>query len=246
MTKIAIIGGTGLTQLDGLQITKTETITTPYGSPSAPLTIGKMADTEVVFLPRHGDKHTIPPHKINYRANIHALKEAGVTTIYAVAAVGGITSNMQPQVIMIPDQVIDYSWGRTGTFYEEGLEEVVHIDFTHPYTPCARKKLLDAAKQTGVSVVDGGVYACTQGPRLETPAEINRLDRDGCHIVGMTGMPEASLAREAGIDYACCAVVANLAAGRFEGEITMEEIERHVKIGMDNVRVILQKALTGS
>lgn len=244
MSSIAIIGGTGLTKLASIRITDSATHNSPYGEPSAPLTRGMLADKEVVFLPRHGAEHSIPPHRVNYRANISVLKNAGVDKIIAVNAVGGITSNMPPQALVIPDQIVDYTWSRQHTFFDGGSnEEVVHIDFTQPYCPDLRQALLSAAKQSEVNVVDGGTYAAMQGPRLETAAEINRLERDGCHLVGMTGMPEAALAKELGMSYACLAVVANWAAGRSDGEITLEEIEHHLSVGIEQVKRILEAVI---
>ena len=236
----AIIGGTGLTSLSELVIEERECLTTPYGDPSSDLMFGKLYGQEIVFLARHGDPARIPPHRVNYRANLWALKTAGVSSILAVAAVGGITSAMAPSKIAVPDQVIDYTYGREHTLFADNLNHVTHIDFTHPYTPRLREKLLTAARRAEVEVVNGGVYGCTQGPRLETPAEITRMERDGCDLVGMTGMPEASLARELEIDYACCAVVANWAAGKQPGEITMAEIEANLRQGMADLSRILQ------
>lgn len=239
MSRLAIIGGTGLTKLSNLSITGRELHVSRYGEPSAPLTIGKLGGGEVLFLPRHGAGHTIPPHQVNYRANIAVLKDAGVSKVIAVNAVGGISSSMPPPSIVIPDQIIDYTWSRAHTFFEDS-EDVVHIDFTHPYCRQMRKDILDAAGKAGVDVMDSATYAATQGPRLETAAEIDRLEKDGCHLVGMTGMPEAALAREAGLSYASICVVANMAAGRAPGEITLEDIDRQLKVGMENVRVLLE------
>lgn len=238
--ELAIIGGTGLTSLEGLEITRREVVTTPYGEPSGPLTHGVLAGKEVVFLPRHGDGHTIPPHRINYRANIWALRQIGVKRVVAVAAVGGIRADMAPGCIAIPDQIIDYTWSRGHTFFEDNLTHVTHVDFTHPYCEELRAALIAAGRSAGIAVIENGTYGATQGPRLETAAEINRMERDGCDMVGMTGMPEAALAREAELCYAACAVVANWAAGRSDGEITMEEIEHHLKGGMEKVRTLLR------
>ncbi|TRW95841.1 S-methyl-5'-thioinosine phosphorylase [Candidatus Methylobacter oryzae] len=238
MTQLAIIGGTGLTQLSALTILKHEKLDTPYGAPSADFLIGRLNDTDIVFLARHGNPHTIAPHKINYRANIWGLKQLGVEQVIAVAAVGGITAEMAPAHIAIPDQIIDYSYGRLHTFYED--EAVTHIDFTNPYSQELRARLISAADKAGISITPTGTYGCTQGPRLETSAEILRMERDGCDLVGMTGMPEAALAKELGIDYAAISVVANWAAGKSEGEITMEEIERHLHKGMANTAAILK------
>lgn len=236
----AIIGGTGLTRLEHLTIEDRQTLSTPFGAPSAELVFGRLHGQALVFLARHGDPHIVPPHKINYRANLWALREVGVSCILAVAAVGGIGAAMAPGKIAVPDDLIDYTHGRGHTFFEDELDAVTHIDFSWPYTPWLREKLLTAAKVAGIAVIDGGVYGCTQGPRLETPAEIARLERDGCDLVGMTGMPEAALARELSIDYVCCAVVANWAAGKQSGEITLAEIEANLVAGMADLAAILQ------
>jgi 5'-methylthioinosine phosphorylase len=240
MSKLAIIGGTGLTQLEGLKIIKREALTTPYGQPSAEYLTGELCGREVVFLARHGNPHAIPPHKINYRANLFGLKQLGVERIVAVAAVGGITRDMEPAHIAIPDQIIDYTYGRYHTFFEDQDDPVTHVDFTYPYSQKLRTGLITAAAKANIRVTPLGTYGCTQGPRLETTAEIRRMERDGCDVVGMTGMPEAALAREFGIDYAALAVVANWAAGKTEGEITMEEIEMHLHKGMANAAEILK------
>lgn len=241
MAKLAIIGGTGLTSLKNLEIINREVVHTPYGEPSAPLTHGAIAGKEVLFLARHGYGHTIPPHKVNYRANIWALKEAGADHIIAVNAVGGIRADMTPGRVVIPHQIIDYTWSRINTYFEEGLTHVTHIDFTEPYCSSLRQMLIDGARAIGLNALEEGVYATTQGPRLETAAEIDRLERDGCDLVGMTGMPEAALARELEICYACCAVVANMGAGRGAGVITMEEIEQNLNEGMERVRALLEQ-----
>lgn len=240
MSELAIIGGTGLTSLKGLEITKREVMHTPYGEPSGPLVFGELSGTRLLFLPRHGSGHTIPPHKINYRANIWALKESGASSIIAINAVGGIRQDMIPGRIVIPDQIIDYTWSRPATYFEEGLTQVTHIDFTHPYCEQLRQFMIEGARAIEMDIADGATYGATQGPRLETAAEIDRMERDGCDLVGMTGMPEASLAKELGLCYASCAVVANMAAGRGEGEITMEEIEQHLIAGMEKVRILLE------
>lgn len=240
-TDLAIVGGTGLTKLAGLEITERIIVHTSYGEPSAPVTYGNLCGKRVMFLPRHGYGHTIPPHKINYRANMWALKEAGAKSVVAVAAVGGINKLHTPGDVIIPDQIVDYTWSRIHTYFEEGLTQVTHIDFTEPYSEKLRQLLLSSASSATVKVGSGGVYAVTQGPRLETSAEIDRLERDGCDLVGMTGMPEAALARELGLEYATCAVVANRAAGRGDGAITMTDIEKHLKTGTTTVGTILEK-----
>lgn len=246
--KLAIIGGTGLDALGILHIDKREVMSTPFGEPSGPITRGNLFGQEVLFLPRHGYNHAIPPHKINYRANLWALREAGADAVLAVAAVGGMRADMAPGRLVIPDQIIDYTWGRHSTFFDGGSEGgeslVKHIDFTRPYCDELRQYLLKAAFASNIELVDGGTYAATQGPRLETAAEIERLERDGCHLVGMTGMPEAVLARELELDYACCAVVANWAAGKAAGIITMEDIEKNLKDGMRQFGDLLEALMT--
>jgi 5'-methylthioinosine phosphorylase len=243
MAELAIIGGTGLTTLKNLEIKKREVMRTPYGEPSGPLVHGELCDKDVVFLPRHGHGHTIPPHMVNFRANIWALKETGVHSVIAVAAVGGIDAGLKPTMLAIPDQIIDYTWSRKHTYFENDLSEVTHIDFTRPYSEPLRRLLIDAAQKLGIAFADSGTYGATQGPRLETAAEIDRLERDGCTIVGMTGMPEAALARELELDYACCAVVANRAAGRGTGEISLQDIDNNLSVGMETVRHLLETAI---
>ena len=244
MSTIAIIGGSGLTQLDNFTLSHQETIETPWGKPSAPLFFGDLAGKQIIFLPRHGTEHSIAPHKINYRANIWALNYTGVQSIIAVAAVGGIHTEAQPTSIVIPDQIIDYSWGRASTFFEDLQTPVTHIDFSWPYSETLRNKLISAANKSDIFVIPSGVYGCTQGPRLETAAEIIRMERDGCTLVGMTGMPEAALARELEMDYACCAVVANTAAGKTDQVITMDEIQKHLNTGIHNTYQLLQAFLS--
>ncbi|MGD1982984.1 MAG: S-methyl-5'-thioinosine phosphorylase [Chromatiaceae bacterium] len=236
---LGIIGGSGLTRLDALRVERQEIVNTPYGDPSAPLTFGRFDGHAVVFLPRHGGAHTIPPHRVNYRANLWALKEAGVTRVVGMAAVGGISTRMPPGALRVPDQVIDYTWGREHTLFETDLRSVTHIDFTEPYCGELRSGLVEAAAEVGVEVGDGGTYAATQGPRLESAAEIKKLERDGCDMVGMTGMPEAALARELGLCYASLALSVNWAAGKGDGPITMMEIERHLALGMAEARKVL-------
>lgn len=239
---LGIIGGSGLTQLANLDVSHREVVRTVWGEPSAPLSFGRIGKQEVVFLARHGHGHSIPPHAVNYRANIDALKRAGATWIVSVASVGGIRADMVPGALLVPDQIIDYTWGRESTFQTVDSSQVIHIDFTEPYDAGVRTALLDAARSQGESIIDGGVYATTQGPRLETAAEINRLARDGADIVGMTGMPEASLAREAGLPYGALCVVANWAAGRADSahEISFEHIEATLHSAMGRVRHVIE------
>jgi 5'-methylthioinosine phosphorylase len=243
MALVAIIGGSGLSQLGNMEVTQRRVARTPYGEPSGALTFGRIRGREVVFLARHGYGHTIAPHEVNYRANIWALKDAGAESVVSVASVGGIRGDIQPGMIVLPDQVIDYTWGRSSTFFEGAGVPVNHIDFTVPYSVQLRKKLLKAATACGEKILDGAVYAATQGPRLETAAEITRLERDGAHIVGMTGMPEAALAREVSLDYAAIAVVANYAAGRGDSAraIALDKIGEILDEAMVRVRRIIEK-----
>jgi len=242
MSDLAIIGGTGLAELAGLAITHRQVMYTPYGETSSPLIYGNYFGKSIIFLARHGARHTIPPHQINYRANIWSLSESGVKTVIAIAAVGGINPLMQPKDLVIPHQLIDYTWSREHTFFAEGLTHVTHIDFTHPYCEELRHQLLLAAQQGQIKIHPHGVYGATQGPRLETAAEINRMEKDGCDIVGMTGMPEAALARELGLCYATCAVVANQAAGR-GGAISLADMETYLIEGTRQVRQLLAEVI---
>ena len=240
---IAIIGGTSLTTLDTLKITHRETLSTPYGEPSSPLIYGELSGRNVVFLSRHGQHHTLPPHRINYRANLWVLHHIGVKQVLATAAVGGIRADMEPGRLAFPDQIVDYTWSRHSTFFEDNLKEVTHIDFTEPYCSELREKLIQATRDLGIKFHESCTYGATQGPRLETAAEIRRMERDGCDMVGMTGMPEAALARELGLSYAACAVVANWAAGKSSGPITMVEIEQNLASGMDQVKLLLAQVI---
>ncbi|HSM11601.1 MAG TPA: S-methyl-5'-thioinosine phosphorylase [Lysobacter sp.] len=228
---LAVIGGTGLYALAELQGVETQQPVTRYGALSGPVRIGTFAGRRVAFLARHGEGHTVPPHQINYRANLAALQALGARRVLALNTVGGITERFGPRVLACPDQLIDYTWGRISTLSEEPGTEVLHVDFGEPYTRSLRVAVLAAASRAGVGLVDGGCYGATQGPRLETRAEIARMRRDGCDLVGMTGMPEAGLARELGLDYACLAIVANWAAGAGpdpDEVITLQDVLDHV------------------
>ncbi len=240
---VGIIGGSGLTRLKELRITRREVVRTPYGEPSAPMTFGELCGQEVVFLPRHGPSHTIPPHAINYRANVWALKETGVANVIAVAAVGGIADGLKDSDLVLPDQILDYTYGRVHTFFGGEHKDVTHVDFTFPYCGELRNVLIDAAQRAGITVAATGTYAATQGPRFESAAEIRRLERDGADIVGMTGMPEAALARELELCYATVAVVANRAAGKVAGIISLPQIEQNLERGMERVRALLEQAI---
>lgn len=245
MNALAIIGGTGLTRLPGLRRTGEGSCDTPWGPASAPVVKGLMAGREVFFMARHGDPHRIPPHRVNYRANLWALKEAGADEILAINAVGGIHPAMGVGHFCVPHQLIDYTWGRQSTFFEDDLETVTHIDFTHPYDEALRQRLIGVLARVGVAHSAYGVYAATQGPRLETAAEISLLERDGCDIVGMTGMPEAALARELGMPYASLSLVVNPAAGKGQGVITMDDIEKVMEGGMEQARTIINAMIAG-
>ena len=240
---LAIIGGSGLSKLGNMEVTQRRVVRTPYGEPSGALTFGRIGTCEVVFLARHGYGHTIAPHQVNYRANLWALKESAADTVISVASVGGIRKELRPGTLMLPHQVIDYTWGRPSTFYEGPGVPVNHIDFTEPYTGELRQQILKAAAACGEKIVDKGVYAATPGPRLETAAEILRLERDGADIVGMTGMPEAALAREISLQYAAIAVVANYAAGKGESEhaVPLDRIGAVLDESMGRVRRIIEK-----
>lgn len=242
---LAIIGGTGLTNLASLEITRREVVRTPYGEPSGHLTFGHIGSAEMIFLARHGYAHTLPPHEVNYRANIWALHKAGATRIIAVNAVGGIAANMGPGVLALPDQIIDYTHGRKQTFFE-GDEPVTHVDFTFPFCARARELVLAAAAATGQQVHDGGVLGVMQGPRLETRAEILRLARDGCTMVGMTSMPEATLAREKKLSYATLALSMNHAAGLASSSegIKLADADAVLASGMEKVRQIIARAVS--
>ena len=240
---LGIIGGSGLNDLANLEITRREIVRTPYGEPSAPLLFGQLAGREVVFVARHGHGHTIPPHEVNYRANLWALQAQKVACVVSVASVGGIHADLGPGALCVPDQILDYTYGRRHTYVSRDDGAVKHIDFTHPYCAKLRHDLERAAQAAGEPLRMRGTYAATQGPRLETAAEINRLERDGADMVGMTGMPEAALARELDVRYAALTVVANWAAGRAgsaEG-IAMGGINAVLKTAMGRVRRILEK-----
>ena len=243
---LAIIGGTGVYALATLSDAQAHQPVTAYGAPSGPIRVGTLGGKRVAFLARHGEGHSLPPHKINYRANLAALRALGATRVLALNTVGGITVHFGPRVLACPDQLIDYTWGRVSTLSEEPGGEVLHVDFGDPYTPSLRKEVIEAAIRANVLLVGHGCYGATQGPRLETRAEITRMRRDGCDLVGMTGMPEAGLAREIGLEYACLAIVANWAAGcsgREVEEITMDEVLGNVAAASEGLPALLRELL---
>ena len=245
---LALIGGTGIYALADLQGAEAHQPVTKYGPPSGPIRVGTLAGKRVAFLARHGEGHSLPPHRINYRANLAALHALGATRVLALNTVGGITERFGPRVLACPDQLIDYTWGRISTYSEEEGSEVLHVDFGDPYTPMLRRKILAAATHAQVALVDGGCYGATQGPRLESKAEIARLRRDGCDLVGMTGMPEAGLARELGLEYACLAIVANWAAGAGpdpDEVITLQDVLDNVAAASAGLPALLREILAG-
>lgn len=242
---LAIIGGRGLTQLANLEVTHRQVMRTPFGEPSGAFLFGTINGHEVIFLARHGYGHTIPPHLVNYRANLWALHEQGVTEVVSVATVGGIRADLKPGVLVVPDQIIDYTHGRDATYYELRDKPFSNADFTFPYNMALRSRILSCAQSAGQPCVDGGVYAATQGPRLDSIAEINRYGRDGADMVGMTGMPETALAKELGLSYATIAVVVNYAAGRGDssGGINMESVNASASAAMERVRSIIESVV---
>ncbi|QEA39834.1 S-methyl-5'-thioinosine phosphorylase [Pistricoccus aurantiacus] len=237
---LAVIGGTGLTEMQGLEVVERHGTETPLGDASSDVLEGLLNGKKCLFLARHGHPHKLPPHRVNYRANLWRLKEAGATQILGVNAVGGIDPKLSSGTLMVPDQLIDYTSGREATYFDGRFKPLKYIDFSWPYDARLREALLAAGRAAGETLVNGGVYGCTQGPRLETAAEIARMARDGCRLVGMTGMPEAALARELGIPYACLALVVNPAAGVVEREITMAEIEAALEDGIDRVKRVIR------
>ncbi|TDJ23260.1 MAG: S-methyl-5'-thioinosine phosphorylase [Gammaproteobacteria bacterium] len=236
MTCVALIGGTGLNSIDGIEALGTS-LQTPYGLASAPLGTRRWAGHDVLFLARHGRPHQIAPHRINYRANLWLLQQQGADCVIATNAVGGITSHCAPGAIVLPDQLIDYSWGREHSYADE--QQLRHVEFGVPYHAGLRATLMAAAEQLSMGLVTSGTYGCTQGPRLETAAEIDRMERDGCDLVGMTGMPEAGLARELDLPYVALCLVVNEAAGRGTGPIDEGEIGRVSRAGMGAIVKLL-------
>jgi len=243
MATLAIIGGTGLSRLDEMRVERREMVKTPYGAPSCPLVYGELKGVPVVFLSRHGNRQSIPAHRVNYCANIWALQSVGVERILAVGVVGAIDDECQIGDVVIPDQIIDYTSDRTGSYDIQISEKPQQIDFSYPYNDDLRQALIHGGKRAGVSVIDHGTYGAVSGPRLETVAEIRRMEHDGCSIVGMSGMPEAALARELNLEYAFCAVAVNRAAGKGDGVINVEHWSNAIDTGMTSVQKLLQETL---
>ncbi|MBZ0205292.1 MAG: S-methyl-5'-thioinosine phosphorylase [Flavobacteriales bacterium] len=243
---LALIGGTGLYRFPDLQGVERHALDTPYGHPSDSIVIGTVGRHRIAFLARHGESHTIPPHRVNYRANLWALHHLGARRVIGINAVGGIRADMVPRILAVPDQIIDYTSERITSFCDVAGAQVRHIDFSEPYTASLRQGLIEAADSIGIAIVDGGCYGATQGPRLETRAEVSRMRRDGCDLVGMTGMPEAALARELDLEYACIALIANWAAGCGETkEISLAEIYANLAAATAQVPTLVVALLEG-
>lgn len=240
---VAVIGGSGFHRWEPFEHATTREVDTPYSAEPVQVFQGSLAGQSIVFVPRHGPAHSLPPHEINYRANLWALKQLEVTAVVAIATVGGISTAARPGALMIPDQVLDYTYGRAQTFYDGADGIVAHVDMTEPYCGPLRRCLVAAAAQCGVDMVDGGTYAATQGPRFETAAEIKCLERDGADVVGMTGMPEAALARELQLAYAAIAIIVNPAAGKAGGGISMEQVRAWQSSGRAQMEKLLACAL---
>lgn len=237
--RVAIIGGSGFDALESLRDQSTIEVSTQFGEPSASIVQGHFAATEILFLPRHGREHEIPPHLVNYRANLWALQSLGAEVIISLAAVGGINHDCRPGKLVIPDQILDYTYGREHTYCDDHAGSVEHIEFTHPYCREARAILVKSAQDAGLDVIERATYAAVQGPRFESAAEIRKLERDGADIIGMTGMPEASLARELGLCYAAIAIVVNRAAGKGNAEISKTEIDTAFAEGTESIYRLL-------
>ncbi len=241
-TRLAIIAGTGA--LDLFEVIEERQVSTAWGEPSAAPALIQLGDQTAWFLARHGRPHRIPPHCVDYRANIAALAEMDVREVIAINAVGSIDPALAPGALAAPDHLIDYTWGRPCTFSDSPDHELQHIEFGRPFSPSIRRRVLDAGRRAAVPITDGGCYGVTQGPRLETEAEIRRLGQDGCTLVGMTAMPEAALAREAGLEYASLCVVANAAAGVSADPISIERIHQVLAEAMGRVKVVLSSVVT--
>lgn len=242
---VGVIGGSGFHQWDAFSPGESIRVSTPYAPDPVSILSGTLGEEAVMFIPRHGAGHSVPPHRINYRANVWALRQIGVDVVVSIATVGGISRDAAPGTLLIPDQILDYTYGRAHTFFDGDDGVVKHADMTEPYCEALRRRLVETAGRLDIAVVDGGVYAATQGPRFETPAEIRRLERDGADVVGMTGMPEAALAKEIQLPYAAIALVANAAAGKAGGEISMDAIMEILASAKSRVERLLTGAIPG-
>jgi 5'-methylthioinosine phosphorylase len=239
VTELGAIFGSGFERL-GFEVLTRSPTKTPYGEPSSAVLTIAIGGARVACIVRHGEGHVLAPHEINYRANVWALEQRGVRRCVGVNTVGAIDAAFAPGELAVPDQLIDYTHGRAATYGGAGAP-VRHVELTEPFSPLLRGRLASAAADCGL-VVRGGTYGCTQGPRLETAAEIERLRRDGCSMVGMTAMPEAALARELGLEYAICAVAVNYAAGRSpDGAPIGAQIERFLGLGLGRIRAVLER-----
>lgn len=238
----AVIGGSGLTRLPELTITHRQIIRTPYGDPSCPMVFGHLGQREIVFLARHGSSHTIAPHEINYRANLWALKDVGATSIISVGAVTSLQPHMPPGSLILPNDIIDYTYGRAHTFHEGMGNHVSHVDFSEPYDKALRRLILATASAAKTAIQTEAVYGCMQGPRLPTKAEVRKLAADGADLLGMTGMPEAVLARELGLPYVHLCGVVGWAAGRQpQDQPTTERPEQQELAVILKIRQLLQQ-----
>jgi len=241
MPGIGVIAGSGLYEIEGVAVRDIKKVSTPYGEPSDVYRLCEMSSIEFVFLARHGTPHHIPPHMINYRANIWGFRELGVERILSINAAGAISRGVKPGDIVIPDQVIDMTHGRHSTFYDG--DEVVHIDFTMPYCPELRNAIIDAGREAGLQLAGSGTYICVNGPRLESRAEIEFFAHIGADIVGMTGMPEACLARELELCFAAVSVATNYAAGIYGGRLTTTEVVETMKAARERIKNLLNETL---
>ncbi len=237
---IGVIGGSGVYEIEGVVIKETRKLSTPFGDPSDSYMIGEISGMQIAFLPRHGSPHHIAPHKINYRANIWGFKELSAERIISINAVGGINKKMRLGDVVVPDQIIDLTEGRESTFYD--MEEIVHVDFTEPYCSEVRSSIFSAGKKAGIKLIKRATYVSVNGPRLETAAEIKAFSLLGADVVGMTGMPEAILARELEICFAGIAVITNYAAGISKTRLTATEVVDKMRESTRKIKLLLKEA----
>ncbi len=242
MPKIGIIGGSGVYEIPGIRFIREVSLKTPFGSPSDTYKILNLSEKDVVFLPRHGADHSIPPHKINYRANLWGFRELDVKRILSIGATGGINKAFQPGDILILDQVIDMTRNRTSTFYEK--DKVVHVDFTDPYCPELRKAYIETSHELHIKLHKKGTYICSEGPRLESRAEIRFFSAIGADVVGMTGMPEACLARELELCYSGITIVTNYAAGIKRQRLTISEVIDTMNKASEKLNMLLSRVIS--